>query len=185
MQAFTFHNTENNLTKKICSSLHVLFGGNIPVIICVGTDLSIGDSLGPLVGTILCEKDVKAFVYGKLSGTITAKEVDSVRRFVEKTHPKSKTLVIDAAVGSKEDVGCIRISLAPLKPGSGASENLPEIGDVTIIGIVAQRSCANYSLLNLTRLSPIYKMAKSIACGIADYIDEVNKDHLMIASKII
>ncbi|MBP5316009.1 MAG: DUF1256 domain-containing protein, partial [Muribaculaceae bacterium] len=66
-----------------------------PVIICVGTDLSIGDSLGPIVGTMLKDCGLNAFIYGKLSETITAKEIRAVKNFVEKCHPYSKTLVID------------------------------------------------------------------------------------------
>ena len=172
MLEFRFDLTENHLTEKLSDCLDFLFGGRKPIIICIGTDLSIGDSLGPLIGTMLKEKGLNAFVYGRLSETITAKEIKAIKNFVEKSHPSAKTLVIDAAIGDEDDVGSIKISLAPIRPGLGANKNLPEIGTATIIGIVAKRSCANYSFLNLTRLSPVYRMARCIADGIEEYFDK-------------
>ena len=58
-----------------------------------------------------------------------------------------------------------------LKPGLGVNKNLSEIGDVSIIGVVAVKSFKNYQLFNLTRLSLIYRMAETIARGISDYVD--------------
>ena len=169
MLEYSFGLTENHLKDKISNGLDRFFGGQKPVIVCIGTDLSIGDSLGPIVGTMLHEYNLNAFVYGRLSETITAKDIRSIKSFVEKAHPKAKTLIVDAAIGEKNDVGSIKMSLAPIRPGLGANKDLPEIGTVNLIGIVAERSCANYSFLNLTRLSPVYEMARKIADGIADY----------------
>ena len=176
MPEYRFDLTENHLKDKISNGLESFFGGQKPVIVCIGTDLSIGDSLGPIVGTMLHEYDLNAFIYGRLSETITAKDIRSVKSFVSKAHPTAKTLVVDAAIGGKDDVGSIKMSLAPIRPGLGANKDLPEIGTVTLIGIVAERSCANYSFLNLTRLSPVYEMAKSIADGIADYFVKIRPD---------
>ena len=171
MLEYCFGLTENHLKDKISNGLERFFGGQKPIIICIGTDLSIGDSLGPIVGTMLHEYRINAFIYGRLSETITAKDIKSIKSFVSKVHPTTKTLVVDAAIGGKDDVGSIKMSLAPIRPGLGANKDLPEIGTVNLIGIVAERSCANYSFLNLTRLSPVYEMAKSIADGIAAYFE--------------
>ena len=45
-----------------------------PVILCIGSDLAIGDSLGPICGTMLKEKksDPNAFIYGTLKSPVTA-----------------------------------------------------------------------------------------------------------------
>jgi|GEM_PF-2945695 len=37
-----------------------------PVILCIGTDRSTGDALGPLVGTMLSQHSLRAAVYGTL-----------------------------------------------------------------------------------------------------------------------
>jgi len=170
MNEFVFNVNDKNVVENICGCLSSVLQGEVPVIVCIGTDLSIGDSLGPLTGTMLTEKDVNTFVYGKFNSLITAKRVIEMKGFIDSAHKYTKTLVIDAAIGKKEDIGNIKISVAPLKPGLGARKNLPSIGDISIIGVVAEKSGANYSFLNLTRLSPIYKMSKILSTAIEKYV---------------
>ena len=73
-----------------------------PVIICVGSDLVVGDSLGPLIGTMIRKNNIDAFVYGTLENPITANEIPRLNERVRSAHPKSPVLVIDAAVGTAE-----------------------------------------------------------------------------------
>lgn len=143
-----------------------------PVIVCIGSDLSVGDSLGPVTGTKLKEKlsGLNVYVYGTLSKPITAHEVKYMNDFIKSTHPQSPIIAIDAAVGAAGDIGLIKISNRALKPGSGASKNLQKIGDVSIMGIVAEKSLFNYSLFSSTRLNIIYKMAEIIAEGVATFV---------------
>lgn len=145
-----------------------------PIIICVGSDMILGDSLGPLVGTMLKRKNVSAYVYGTLNYPITAKEVDYAKRYLKQMHPDSVSVAIDAAVGNNDDVGLLRVMNKGLKPGLGVDKNLEVIGDISIIGIVAGKSLKNYNLFNLTRLNLVYKMAERIADGIDKYITERN-----------
>ena len=48
--------------------------GAAPVILCVGSDLSVGDSLGPVTGTKLKQAlaGLNCYVYGTLAKPITA-----------------------------------------------------------------------------------------------------------------
>ena len=47
-----------------------------PVVLCIGSDLAVGDSLGPITGTLLRRKgEMYGYVYGTLKNTVTAKEV--------------------------------------------------------------------------------------------------------------
>lgn len=145
-----------------------------PVILCIGSDLSVGDALGPIVGTKLKEKlkGLNLFVYGTLSKPITAREVKYMNEFLHHTHPESPVIAIDAAVGAGGDIGLIKISKRGLKPGSGANKKLAKVGDVSVMGIVAEKSMFNYSLFSATRLNLVYKMAEIIAEGVADYLIE-------------
>lgn len=43
------------------------------ILLCIGTDLVIGDCLGPIVGEILINRNVNAYVYGTLTRPVTAK----------------------------------------------------------------------------------------------------------------
>lgn len=168
---YSFYENQKITSSKIADALQAVFSGYVPVIICVGTDAAIGDTLGPLVGTKLREKNLNAFVYGTLGRTITAKEISVVKDFVNNVHPLSKSLVIDAAVGFNNDVGKIKISDEGIFPGLGADKRLPYLGDGSIIGIVSPRSKNNEVFMNLTRFSPIYKMAETISDGILKYVN--------------
>ena len=55
-----------------------------PVIACVGSDLSVGDSLGPIVGTKLKEKlaGLNVYVYGTLQKPLTAHEIKYTNDFL-------------------------------------------------------------------------------------------------------
>lgn len=141
------------------------------VIVCIGSDLILGDSLGPLVGTFLKNKNVHTYVYGTLNYPITAKEIEYARKYLKQTHPHALTIAIDAAVGDEQDVGLIKVINRGLKPGLGVNKNLGEIGDLSIIGIVAEKSATNNGLFNLTRLNLVYRMAEKIANGIENYLN--------------
>lgn len=143
-----------------------------PIILCVGSDLSVGDSLGPVAGTKLREKlkGLNVYVYGTLTSPITAHEVKYMNDFLRQTHPDSPIIAIDAAVGTAGDIGLIKVNKKSLKPGSGANKKLSKVGDVSIMGIVAEKTMFNYSLFSATRLNIVFKMAEIIAEGVATYI---------------
>ncbi len=152
-----------------------------PIFICIGSDLVLGDSLGPLVGTFLKNRKIGSYIYGTLNFPITAKEVEYARTYLKQMHPNSITIAIDAAIGSSEDIGLIKVLNKGLKPGLGVDKNLGLVGDISIIGVVATKSNNNYNLFNLTRLNLIYKMAENIASGIEKYISYLeNKDNFSI-----
>jgi putative sporulation protein YyaC len=140
-----------------------------PVLLCIGSDLAIGDSLGPIVGSMLKHKTqgLNVFIYGTLASPITAKEIKYARAFLRETHRGKKVIAIDAAVGEEGDVGLIKVRNSPLYPGAGANKQLGDIGDLSIMGIVAEKSVFNYGLLNATRLNLVYSMAELISEGLS------------------
>lgn len=146
--------------------------GPAPVILCVGSDLSVGDSLGPIIGTKLKQTlaGLNCFVYGTLSKPITAHEVKYMNDFLMLTHPLSPVIAIDAAVGNAGDIGLIKIAKRALNPGSGANKKLSKVGDVSIMGIIAEHSVFNYSLFSATRLNVVYKMSEIIAEGVTSFV---------------
>ncbi len=154
--------------------------GAAPVILCIGSDLSVGDSLGPVTGTKLKQSlaGLNCYVYGTLAKPITAHEVKYMNDFLKFTHPSSPIIAIDAAVGLAGDIGLIKVAQKGLKPGSGANKKLDKVGDVSIMGIIAEQSVFNYSLFSSTRLNVIYKMSEIIAEGVSsfvlDYIQNAN-----------
>ena len=146
----------------------------LPVVVCVGSDLAIGDSLGPLVGSMLRFKTqgLGAFIYGTLSSPVTAKEVRYFSRFLKRTHSDRQIIAVDAAVGEESDIGLVKVNDQPLKPGSGANKDLGKFGDMTVMGVVAEKSIGNYALLHATRLRLVYKMAEQISDALASVLWE-------------
>lgn len=172
---YTFHIFNKLAADGISAALEKFTDGDLPVVVCIGSDLAIGDSLGPVCGSMLRYKThgLPVFVYGTLPAPVTAKEIPYLRPFLKDTHAHAKILAIDAAVGDSGDVGMIKINDTSLLPGAGANKLLGEIGDVSVMGIVAERSLNNFGLFNSTRLHLVYSMAEIISEGIASLLWEV------------
>lgn len=143
-----------------------------PVVVCIGSDLAIGDSLGPIVGSMLKYKTqgLNLFLYGTLAAPVTAKEIKYIRTFLKETHKGSQIVAVDAAVGDKGDIGLIKLSDTPLLPGAGANKQLGAVGDISVMGIVAEKSLTNYGLLNTTRLNLVYSMSEIISDALASLL---------------
>ncbi|MBQ9485571.1 MAG: spore protease YyaC [Clostridia bacterium] len=152
-----------------------------PIVVCVGSDLVLGDSLGPLIGTMLAQRKVPSFVYGTLNAPVTAKEISCAKTHLKMIHPDGFIIAIDAAVGSREDVGLIKVSDKGLKPGLGVDKRLGVLGDCSVIGIVAEKSLQNYNLFNMTRLNLVYKMAEAISEGVAKYLFDFASENQITA----
>ena len=114
-----------------------------------------------------------AYVYGTLNAPITAKEIDYVKVYLKKIHKNSKIIAIDAGIGPDSDVGLIKVRDIGLKPGLGVDKELPPLGDMSIVGVVASKSIRNVNLFNYTRLNLVYKMASVICDGIIGYINDL------------
>lgn len=167
--AFHYHNTMART--GIYMALRNVLGAfdAPPVVLCIGSDLAVGDSLGPLVGTLLRSKyRFPGYLYGTLRDPITAKEAKYLSEFLKKTHPRHVIIAIDAAVGAETDVGLIKVVPGALRPGAGANKRLPKVGDVSVLGIVAKKAPLSYPLFNLTRLGAVFSMADAIAGAVQD-----------------
>ena len=160
-------NQANNAEETVFRALKSLLGGRYPVFLCVGTDAVAGDSLGPLTGTLL-ESNLrgKTYVFGTLDRLVTALDVDSAADFIKKVYKGGVIVAIDAALGTSEEVGNIKIIDKPLKPGLGVKKDLKEVGDVSIIGVVDGKGGKD---LSSVRFSLVYRLAKTISGGVERY----------------
>lgn len=137
------------------------------VLLCVGSDRSTGDSLGPLIGHKLqkCMKG-KLFIYGTLKQPVHAVNLNEVMDEIYHTHDSPLIIAVDASLGSHNHIGYVTLSQAPLKPGLGVKKNLPEVGDICITGIVNLSGIMDGMLLQSTRLSTVMDLADFISNGI-------------------
>lgn len=136
------------------------------VIMCIGTDRSTGDSLGPLIGYKLYNS-FKMYsnihVLGTLNEPVHAKNLESKIQNVYTNFNKPFIVAVDACLGSREKIGFINITKEPLKPGSGVNKVLPSVGDISILGIVNISGFMEYMVLQNTRLSTVMKLADTIS----------------------
>ncbi|MGP7819556.1 spore protease YyaC [Niallia sp. 01092] len=145
-----------------------LVTSNQPIVfICIGTDRSTGDSLGPLIGTLLSEKNITPFnVYGTLDDPIHALNLEERIKEIYHLHENPFIIGIDACLGRMKSVGMIQIGDGPVKPGSGVKKELPPVGHIHITGIVNISGFMEFLVLQNTRLSLVLNMAKIISKGI-------------------
>ena len=119
-----------------------------PVVICIGTINVIGDSLGPKVGDLLIKKyDVDAYVYGKSDRPVNGKNYHKYVEHIKVHHKNSIVIAVDACLGDREDVGKVKYSIKGLKAGAALNKELSAVGDLGILGVVAERSDNNFSAL--------------------------------------
>jgi putative sporulation protein YyaC len=164
-----FHNEDqaaDNLADGLFSLLPAMTSRPI-VFVCIGTDRSTGDSLGPLVGTLLEEKALPSFyIYGTLDNPIHAVNLEEKLKEINEKHVRPFIIGIDACLGRYKSVGFIEIGNGPVKPGAGVNKELPAVGHIHITGIVNVSGFMEFFVLQNTRLNIVLKMAKTIANGI-------------------
>ncbi|MCT4509074.1 MAG: spore protease YyaC [Tepidibacter sp.] len=136
------------------------------VIICIGTDRCIGDSLGPLVGTMLKNSDYKHPIYGTLDNPIHALNIHESLSYIKNKHPEANFVAIDACLGEVNNIGNIQIREGPILPGKGVGKTLPHIGDHSIVAIVDEINENSKFAFNNIRLSFIVQMSELIATSI-------------------
>ncbi|MGI6697803.1 MAG: spore protease YyaC [Clostridia bacterium] len=137
------------------------------IMLCIGTDRSTGDCLGPLVGYKLSAMNSSRYlVYGTLDKPVHAKNLKEALEKIRARHSNPFIIAVDASLGSMERIGHITIGEGPLRPGAGVKKNLPCVGDMHVSGIVNFGGFMEYLILQNTRLSLVMKMANVISSGI-------------------
>lgn len=140
------------------------------LILCIGTDRSTGDCLGPLVGSKLSSLGVlppRVRIYGTLDDPVHAGNLDEhIEMFCEEAQ-SSYILALDACLGRCDNVGYISIKDGPLRPGTGVNKNLAEVGAAHLVGVVNVGGFMEYFVLQNTRLSLVMRMADVISSSLA------------------
>lgn len=135
--------------------------------LCIGSDRSTGDSLGPLVGYKLNRAGrCPAEVMGTLTRPVHAMNLEETLEYLNRYYPNHVVVAVDASVGRSEHVGYITLGRGGIRPGLGVSKNLQMVGDVFITGIIGCGKGMEPLLLQNTRLSLVMQLADSICEGI-------------------
>ena len=165
--------TNNRDAAKLCSQrlhkafLHLCADNASLVLLCIGTDRSTGDSLGPLVGSKVKEHlPPQVAVYGTLDQPVHAVNLEETINEIKEKFANPFIIAIDACLGRTESIGYISIKPGALRPGTGVNKHLPEVGQMHIIGVVNVGGFMEYLVLQNTRLSLVMQMAEVISTGL-------------------
>jgi len=134
------------------------------IILCIGTDRSTGDALGPLIGTHLSRlKLPQLHVYGTLDDPVHATNLEQNIHTIQNNYLNPFIIAVDACLGRLDSIGCITLAHGPLKPGAGVNKCLPEVGEVHMTGIVNVGGFMEYMVLQNTRLNLVWRMSENIS----------------------
>ncbi|OIJ21909.1 spore protease YyaC [Anaerobacillus alkalidiazotrophicus] len=177
---FRVHIDEKNAAHDFANQiLHLLpkLSNRDLVIVCIGTDRSTGDSLGPLIGSKLIENKTTSFyIYGTLEDPVHAVNLEEKVAQIFEKHDNPFVIGIDACLGRSSSVGIMSIDEGPVKPGAAVNKKLPPIGDIHITGIVNVAGFMEYMVLQNTRLHFVIKLASKIAESIVIADQRLNKE---------
>jgi putative sporulation protein YyaC len=160
--------TDKNVIEILTGKLHTIFSNVAPqrevVVVCIGTDRSTGDSLGPLVGSYLQKNSQLACpTYGTVDHPVHAINLEETLNEIYRDFHQPFIVGVDACLGQLSSVGCIQVGYGPVRPGAGVNKQLPPVGDIHVTGIVNVGGFMEYFVLQNTRLSLVMKMAEIIS----------------------
>ena len=136
------------------------------VVVCFGTPSISGDSLGPVVGSLLREdKRFPAFVYGTLDRPVTGRNMQEWMNFVAAAHKGALLLAVDACLGNASDLGGILIRPDGVCPAAVGGKK-KRFGDVGIIAVVGDKR--GDALTELMQANALY--VSELAHKVADLI---------------
>lgn len=157
-------NSIEHISGRLMEALQRIPSDQPVVVVCVGTDRSTGDALGPLVGTHLKKFGLKELhLYGTLENPVHAMNLNETLNAIFQHFNNPFIIGVDACLGQLTSVGCIQIGDGPVKPGAGVNKELPPVGHMHVTGIVNVGGFMEYFVLQNTRLSLVMSMAEVIA----------------------
>lgn len=155
--------TNGNEFKEIVNILKDVLSSTSREIIflCVGSDRSTGDSLGPIVGTMLKETEIPYQVFGTLEKPVHALNIKKILKEINQTHKDAFILGIDACLGDERQIGFIFLKEGSLIPGIAVNKKLPSVGEYHMKAVVNYLDLLSPAQsLNNTRLFTVIKIAE-------------------------
>lgn len=137
-----------------------------PIYLCIGSDRVTGDSLGPLVGTLLLKTHPNLPVLGTLASPVHALNLNDTLTYLRERFSGHPVVAIDASLGTRAHQEYFTIGPGSLEPGAGVNKILGCAGDLYITGIVAPAGPLSQLTLQTVRLSLVLTLATTISAAI-------------------
>lgn len=129
---------------------------------CIGTTCVPGDALGPIVGSMLKEKEnmTNINIIGDINKPLTYPKIQRIEE-------NSNNIFVDSALGSKENIGKVIINNGIIIPGNAVKKhNRKILNGITIKAIIAEDKRSfklNMIQLNRIKIRDIYPIAQFIS----------------------
>ena len=148
------------------------------IILCIGTNKVLGDSIGPVVGSFIKKYENE---YIKIYGTIE-KNIDflNTKNIIEEIYDKyinPYIITIDAALSKKNNVGEIIVSKGYIKIGKALEKNICFYSNINIkcvVGKYENINKNNFKILNDIDEYKINNMRDIVVYGIKELIENIN-----------
>lgn len=127
-----------------------IYGDRKRMYLCFGTPLIPGDTVGPMVGTLI--KDDVEHVYGDVDRPILATNVDEVIKSIEKEN--YEVICVDASLAMSKENGSIKIEQKGIVPA--CFTNSAEVGNISIKGLTDSMFHADRDIVTLQATSIAY-----------------------------
>jgi putative sporulation protein YyaC len=146
----------------------------LPVVMCIGSDRVSGDLLGPAVGKKLVEEyNLRAYVYGVTGRNINGANIDFYDGFIREAHKGSKVVAVDACLGSRREIGKIKVGSRGVGAGHAVRKSGKRYGDVGVVGIVAENAEDNVMQLISVEVSLVEELSERIAEYLAENLERL------------
>ncbi|GGH67133.1 spore protease YyaC [Paenibacillus silvae] len=132
--------------------------------LCIGTDRSTGDALGPMTGTLLEERGMP-HVIGTLASPCDA---DTFAQKLASIPAHHAVIAIDACLGPKNAAGTYYVSEEALLPAEAVGGSLPPVGKYSVAAVVNVNGPRPYSILQMTSLYLVMEMSRVLADAVCE-----------------
>ena len=177
---FSFNAIESNSFNEFGEHLYdilkpILDSNRNIIFLCIGSDKSTGDSLGPLVGYNINNFDNDSiYIYGSLYSPVHSQNLVNTLEDIKNSFENPYIVAIDASLGSFQNVGKVFIEDTPLLPGLALDKKLPAVGDLSITGVVNISGDSKFMVLQTTRLYTVFTLAEIRSKGMPYSIHKLN-----------
>ena len=148
------------------------------VFLCLGTTTIIGDSFGPIVGTLLkknFEKSNTVKIIGDLKEAMTYSKIEENIDYIKEKYSNSLIVVLDAALSDKHDIGKIFIQNRGLRYAESLHKQNNFLGNISIKAVVGEdmnNNIQNFKTLKNVSFEQVKSMSDIVSKGIIDVMNK-------------
>lgn len=143
------------------------------IVLCIGSDYSVADSLGPLIGHKLVSSHYGSIaVFGTLEFPVDADNLIETINTIDNMYANPLVIAIDSSLGtSKKMIGDITLCEEGITPGDAFGRLLPKVGHISISGTVNLAGISYEKFIRTTRMHLVMTLANFITKGLLNAFD--------------